>query len=69
MTSPPNRYRDDNPLCARTYATLRLIHASADPDEVTRRFGIDPSDMWRGGESRQQCEGEWSETGYPNRDS
>ena len=66
MTFPPNRYSDDDQTCAATYATLRILHEDADPGDVTRALGIEPSDHWRAGESVRYREGEMSETRRPN---
>ena len=43
----------DYPTCERTYATLRIYHESLDPDEVTKRLRIEPTDWQRRGESRK----------------
>lgn len=45
--------QSDYPTCERTYATLRIYPESLDPDAVTTRLGIDPSDWQRRGESRK----------------
>lgn len=43
-------YSDDYPTCEETYATLRIYPGEFDPDEVTRRLGIDPTEVQRVGE-------------------
>jgi len=43
----------DYPTCERTYATLRIYPESLDPDEVTKRLRIEPTDWQRRGESRK----------------
>jgi hypothetical protein len=40
----------DYPTCARTFATLRVYPERLDPDEVTRRLGIEPSNLQRKGD-------------------
>lgn len=43
-------YDDEYPTCARTYATLCVYPGDVDPDEVTARLGIEPSERQRRGE-------------------
>lgn len=39
----------DYPTCERTYATLRIYPGQLDPEDVTARLGIEPSDCQRRG--------------------
>jgi Domain of unknown function (DUF4279) len=41
------------PTCERTYATLRIYPEAFDPDEVTKRLRIEPTNSQRRGESRK----------------
>ena len=41
----------DYPTCAKTFATLRVYHDTADPQSVTAVLGITPTRSWRRGES------------------
>jgi hypothetical protein len=38
--------------------TLRIRHPSIDPDELSRRLGIEPQHAWRAGEPRRDDDGE-----------
>ncbi len=42
----------DYETCEKTYATLRIYSSDIDPDEVTARLGIEPSEVQRQGELR-----------------
>jgi hypothetical protein len=44
---------DAYPTCAETHATLRIYPGDLDPDSVTGRLGIEPSDWQRRGEPRR----------------
>ena len=44
---------DDYPTCHKTYATLRVYHDTADPDDVSRALGLTPSSTQRVGEQRE----------------
>lgn len=46
-------YSDDYETCKSTYATWRLYPAALDPDEVTERLGISPSEVQREGDRRR----------------
>ncbi len=41
---------DDYPTCRETYVTLRVYHKTAEPAEVTRALGLEPSDAQMVGE-------------------
>ena len=41
----------DYPTCAKTYATFRVYHDSADPQAITTILGIAPTRSWRQGDS------------------
>ena len=43
-------YRDDNPTCKATYATLCVHKDDLDPEAVTARLGVAPSKAHREGE-------------------
>ncbi|MBI1949145.1 MAG: DUF4279 domain-containing protein [Deltaproteobacteria bacterium] len=43
-------YDDEYATCAATYATLRVYPGALDPDVVTRRLGLEPSDIQHAGE-------------------
>src|ERR1700677_4910672 len=60
---------DENPNCARTYATFRLLGEALDPDAATRALDLEPSlalakgqEMPAGriGTARRQRTGVWS---------
>ena len=42
--------QDDYTACAETHATLRLLADDLDPDDVTRRLGITPTDSFLRGD-------------------
>jgi hypothetical protein len=44
-------YDSNTRACEETYATLRIMHASLDPDEVTKLLGIEPTETQRVGDS------------------
>ena len=46
-------YQDDYPTCGATYASLCIYHDDLDPDNVTARLGISPSETRRKGETRR----------------
>jgi hypothetical protein len=44
--------------------TLRIRHPSIDPDELSRRLGIEPQHAWRAGEPRRRDDGELADGVY-----
>src|SRR5262245_637305 len=43
-------YNENYETCARTYASLRIIHRDLDPAEVTQLLGITPTESFRTGD-------------------
>jgi len=43
-------YDDNYPTCAATYATLRIYRDDLDPDEISRRLNVAPSESQKKGE-------------------
>jgi hypothetical protein len=59
MTEPTKRprsrqtpYNDDYPTCERTFARLQISGDQLDPDVITTRLGVEPSDKQKKGEIR-----------------
>ena len=52
----------DNLRLASVFATLRLYHDSLDPDEITQRLGINPTDSHRRGELHGPRAQAWKQT-------
>ena len=48
---------DDYPTCERTLATLRIYGDDLDPQSITRRLGLQPSDSQRRGEIKAGIRG------------
>jgi hypothetical protein len=44
-------YDDDYPTCKATYATLRIYHDELDPDVITSRLVLTPSESQKMGEA------------------
>lgn len=47
-------YRDDYPTCKETYATLRIYGDQLEPDELSRRLGLKPSESQTKGRPTEQ---------------
>lgn len=52
----------DNPMLARVFATLRLYDDRLDPDEITQRLGITPTDSHRRGALHGSRAQAWKQT-------
>jgi hypothetical protein len=44
-------YDDDYPTCEETYATLRIYHDRLDPDDVSKRLALTPSNAHKKGDT------------------
>jgi hypothetical protein len=68
-------YNDDYPTCKETYATLRIYHDELNPDDVSSRLRLVPSDSQKKGQilqaEREAPVGAWflsSQDQVPSRD-
>jgi hypothetical protein len=68
-------YNDDYPTCEETYATLRIYHDDLNPDDVSSRLRLVPSDSQKKGQilqaQREAPVGAWflsSQDHVPSRD-
>lgn len=67
-----DRYRDEYPTCAQTYATVRVFHPQLDLNRVTAALHIQPSEAWLPGAIRfgaQRKQGGWLLSSDGNVDS
>jgi len=46
-------YKDDFNTCKETFVTFRIIHEALNPEEITGKFQLAPSDSWRKGEPKE----------------